>query len=92
MGYAFTDLNKDDLETKVNITGEVVYRKKHIRLHNRALKMRYSKPKHIFFDEDGNEIIRSDEVGMLLKNLKKKISFLDQILFFFYRNIKKTYQ
>jgi hypothetical protein len=68
MGYAFTDLNKDDLETKMSITGEVVYRKKHIRLHNRALKMKYPKPKHIFFDEEGNEVVRSDEVSCFCTN------------------------
>ncbi len=37
-------------------TGDIVYRKKHVRLHNRMLKMNQQKPKHLYFDEDGNEI------------------------------------
>uniref|UniRef100_U5ERS4 Trimethylguanosine synthase n=1 Tax=Corethrella appendiculata TaxID=1370023 RepID=U5ERS4_9DIPT len=57
MGYVFSDANsKDDIETNISMTGDVVYRKKHIRLHNRVLKMKHHKPKHIYFDEDGNEI------------------------------------
>lgn len=55
MGYIFND--KPDSPT---ISGEVVYRKKHVRLHTRMLKMFPStsaiKPKHTYFDEDGNEI------------------------------------
>lgn len=58
MGYAFSDpANKSEsADSIINITGEVVYRKKHIRLHNRVLKMKHHKPKHTYFDDDGNEI------------------------------------
>ncbi|XP_055594662.1 trimethylguanosine synthase [Uranotaenia lowii] len=59
MGYAFSDpANRNEsADSIINITGEVVYRKKHIRLHNRVLKMRqHHKPKHTYFDDDGNEI------------------------------------
>jgi trimethylguanosine synthase len=56
MGYAFNDDNNEIL-----LTGEIVYRKKHVRLHNRMLKMLPSitsaRPKHTYFDDDGNEII-----------------------------------
>uniref|UniRef100_A0A182JGZ0 Trimethylguanosine synthase n=1 Tax=Anopheles atroparvus TaxID=41427 RepID=A0A182JGZ0_ANOAO len=55
MGYAFSD-PANDTESIINITGEVVYRKKHIRLHNRVLKMKHHKPKHTFFDDEGNEL------------------------------------
>ncbi|XP_055628978.1 uncharacterized protein LOC129770277 [Toxorhynchites rutilus septentrionalis] len=58
MGYAFSDPanNSESADSIINITGEVVYRKKHIRLHNRVLKMKHHKPKHTFFDDDGNEV------------------------------------
>lgn len=58
MGYAFSDPanRSESADSIINITGEVVYRKKHIRLHNRVLKMKHHKPKHTFFDDDGNEI------------------------------------
>lgn len=51
MGFSY-----DDQENFNNSFGEVIYRKKHIRLHNRILKMKHFKPNHIHFDEDGNEI------------------------------------
>lgn len=56
MGYAFTDQNSGDGSATA---GEIVYRKKHVRLHNRMLKMMPSaavKPKHSYFDDDGNEV------------------------------------
>ncbi|XP_039444293.1 trimethylguanosine synthase [Culex pipiens pallens] len=59
MGYAFSDpANRNEsADSIINITGEVVYRKKHIRLHNRVLKMKHHKPpRHTYFDEDGNEV------------------------------------
>ncbi|GAB0089064.1 Trimethylguanosine synthase [Sergentomyia squamirostris] len=58
MGYAFEDTQANpDNAGNVNMNGEVVYRKKHIRLHNRALKMKMTtRPKHIYFDEDGNQL------------------------------------
>ncbi|XP_058460302.1 uncharacterized protein LOC131435988 [Malaya genurostris] len=73
MGYAFSDpipraldLGSDNEQPKtsstiINITGEVVYRKKHIRLHNRVLKMKHHKPKHTYFDDDGNELLGSEK-------------------------------
>ncbi|XP_076247246.1 trimethylguanosine synthase 1 [Calliopsis andreniformis] len=55
MGYAF---NKNQRESKLQ--GDVVYRKKNIRLQNRQLKLKScrSKPvnKHIYFDDNGMEI------------------------------------
>lgn len=50
MGYSYDD---DDMDA---YTGEIVYRKKHIRLHNRILKMKQHKSKHTYFDNDGNEV------------------------------------
>lgn len=60
MGYAFIDKKSCEAVTK----GEIVYRKKHVRLHNRMLKMFPSssaKPRHTFFDDDGKEIIEENE-------------------------------
>ncbi|ETN57766.1 prip interacting protein, pimt [Anopheles darlingi] len=57
MGYAFSD-PANDTESIINISGEVVYRKKHIRLHNRVLKMKHYAPqRHTYFDDDGNEVV-----------------------------------
>lgn len=53
MGYSYDD---DDECVEKPYGGEVVYRKKHIRLHNRILKMKHHKSKHTYFDGDGNEI------------------------------------
>uniref|UniRef100_A0A182U5G1 Trimethylguanosine synthase n=1 Tax=Anopheles melas TaxID=34690 RepID=A0A182U5G1_9DIPT len=55
MGYCFSD-PANETESIINISGEVVYRKKHIRLHNRVLKMKHHKPKHSYFDDEGNEL------------------------------------
>ncbi|XP_043502074.1 trimethylguanosine synthase [Polistes fuscatus] len=55
MGYTF---NESQEQTKLQ--GEVVYRKKNIRLQNRQLKMKFSRSKsinkHIYFDDCGSEI------------------------------------
>ncbi|XP_059616864.1 uncharacterized protein LOC132261868 [Phlebotomus argentipes] len=58
MGYAFEDTQSNpDSAGNINMNGEVVYRKKHIRLHNRALKMKMTmRPKHIYFDDEGNQV------------------------------------
>lgn len=56
MGYSFDDLQQQKSEGETRTTGEVVYRKKHIRLHNRILKMKHHKPSHKYFDDDGNEM------------------------------------
>jgi trimethylguanosine synthase len=61
MGYAFVDKNSSESTTT---KGEIVYRKKHVRLHNRMLKMlpgTSCKSKHTFFDDDGNEINESEQ-------------------------------
>ncbi|XP_052902734.1 trimethylguanosine synthase [Anopheles moucheti] len=55
MGYSFSD-PANETESIINLSGEVFYRKKHIRLHNRVLKMKHHKPKHTYFDDDGNEL------------------------------------
>ncbi|XP_070490188.1 trimethylguanosine synthase [Chironomus tepperi] len=63
MGYIFSDKPNDNHI----INGEVVYRKKHVRLHTRMLKMfpnnNAIKPKHTYFDDDGNEINDSNQSG-----------------------------
>ena len=55
MGYTF---NENEKQSKLQ--GEVVYRKRNIRLQNRQLKMKLSRPKpttkHIYFDDNGVEI------------------------------------
>ncbi|XP_057329514.1 trimethylguanosine synthase [Microplitis mediator] len=55
MGYTFSDYNKN-----LKLQGEVVYRKKHVRLPNRQLKMKLNRSKlankHTYFDENGYEI------------------------------------
>uniref|UniRef100_A0A1L8DDA6 Trimethylguanosine synthase n=1 Tax=Nyssomyia neivai TaxID=330878 RepID=A0A1L8DDA6_9DIPT len=58
MGYAFEDTQSNpESAGNINMNGEVVYRKKHIRLHNRALKMKMTtRPKHIYFDDEGNQV------------------------------------
>lgn len=59
MGFAFDDKNCIIDGNASTTVGDIVYRKKHVRLHNRMLKMMPStthKPKHSFFDDDGNEI------------------------------------
>ncbi|XP_063707011.1 trimethylguanosine synthase [Culicoides brevitarsis] len=57
MGYAFDN----DPASKIVIKGEVTYKKKHIRLHNRMLKMKHQKPRsHFYFDDDGNELPASE--------------------------------
>lgn len=63
MGFSFNDKPDQDNSSNNNIIGEVVYRKKHIRLHNRNLKMKHNKPVHIYFDDDGNEIQKINEVS-----------------------------
>lgn len=69
MGYAFTD--PSSAESTSITAGDIVYRKKHVRLHNRMLKMKPSvavKPKHSYFDDDGNEVNDGNqlEIEMIL--------------------------
>lgn len=64
MGYTFNEEHK-----KTKLQGEVVYKKKNIRLQNRQLKMKLtrSKPlnKHIYFNDNGEEITNtSNEVNI----------------------------
>lgn len=67
MGYTFNENYEQS-----NFQGEVVYRKKNIRLQNRQLKMKYKpKPinKHIYFDDNGVEITNTiDKVNNFFKN------------------------
>lgn len=67
MGYAFAD--SEETITK----GEIVYRKKHVRLHNRMLKMLPStstagKARHTYFDDDGNEVVDDNEQEIILQH------------------------
>lgn len=70
MGYTFNENYEQS-----NFQGEVVYRKKNIRLQNRQLKMKYyrSKPanKHIYFDDNGVEITNTiDKVNKIFHKAK----------------------
>lgn len=62
MGYSYDDKSADDKSNTI-YTGDVVYRKKHIRLHNRILKMKHHKSKHTYFDDAGVEIKEADQVS-----------------------------
>lgn len=57
--------------TSNKIQGQVVYRKKHIRLQNRHLNINRNpnKPKHVYFDDSGNLITDPiDKVKLFLKS------------------------
>ncbi|XP_043591838.1 trimethylguanosine synthase isoform X1 [Bombus pyrosoma] len=65
MGYTFNENYEQS-----NFQGEVVYRKKNIRLQNRQLKMKYKpKPvnKHIYFDDNGVEITNTIDKCFVLQ-------------------------
>lgn len=55
MGYTFNEKHK-----QMKLQGEVIYRKRHVRLPNRQLKMKINRTKavnkHIYFNEDGVEV------------------------------------
>ncbi|XP_066583033.1 trimethylguanosine synthase isoform X2 [Prorops nasuta] len=66
MGFTF---NESYTETKLQ--GEVVYKKRNIRLQNRQLKMKFNRPKpankHIYFDDNGVQISNTiDKVNQYL--------------------------
>lgn len=65
MGYTFNESEKE-----VKLQGEVVYRKRHIRLPNRQLKMKVNRTKtnkHTYFDDNGVEITNTiDKVKQYL--------------------------
>lgn len=64
MGYSYENtLNKPS----ESLTGEVVFRKKHIRLHNRVLKMKHHNSKHIYFDDDRDEVQVDENVNIYVK-------------------------
>lgn len=80
MGYTFNENYEQS-----NFQGEVVYRKKNIRLQNRQLKMKYyrSKPtnKHIYFDDNGVEITNTiDKVNKIFHKAK---TYIDRFYFLF---------
>lgn len=86
MGYTF---NENDKQSKLQ--GEVVYRKRNIRLQNRQLKMKLSRPKpmtkHIYFDDNGVEITNTIDKVKKRKVIHENIlinSFL-LIPFIYYR-------
>lgn len=66
MGYSYDDKITDDKSTIY--TGDVVYRKKHIRLHNRILKMKQHKSKHTYFDDTGVEMKEAEQVRFFVKH------------------------
>ncbi|KAG5892907.1 hypothetical protein JTB14_006222 [Gonioctena quinquepunctata] len=57
LGMEFQEIPGDQM------TGQVDYKMKHIRLQNRHLKIRpeVKKPKHFYFDDDGNMITANDD-------------------------------
>ncbi|KAG7200350.1 hypothetical protein KM043_017807 [Ampulex compressa] len=66
MGYTFNENHR-----QMKLQGEVVYRKRNIRLQNRQLKMKFNRPKHvnkhIYFDDNGMEITNTiDKVKQYL--------------------------
>ncbi|KAG8034799.1 hypothetical protein G9C98_007875 [Cotesia typhae] len=65
MGYTFNEENN-----QLKLQGEVVYRKKHVRLPNRQLKMKINRAKnnkHTYFDDNGLEITNTiDKVKQYL--------------------------
>lgn len=84
MGYTFNENYEQS-----NFQGEVVYRKKNIRLQNRQLKMKCYRPKpsnkHMYFDDNGVEITNTiDKVSNIFLN-KTKIYNYFIFCFLFYR-------
>lgn len=74
MGYTFND---DHQQSKLQ--GEVVYRKRNIRLQNRQLKMKFNRPratnKHIYFDDNGDAITNTlDKVKRYLAYYPIKVA------------------
>ncbi|XP_046737633.1 trimethylguanosine synthase isoform X2 [Diprion similis] len=72
MGYTF---NNDHRQTKLQ--GEVVYRKRNIRLQNRQLKIKFNRPKpankHTYFDDNGEEVTNTlDKTSLNLAYLPTK--------------------
>ncbi|KAH0553888.1 trimethylguanosine synthase [Cotesia glomerata] len=65
MGYTFNEENN-----QLKLQGEVVYKKKHVRLPNRQLKMKINRAKnnkHTYFDDNGLEITNTiDKVKQYL--------------------------
>ncbi|XP_033218679.1 uncharacterized protein LOC117174089 isoform X2 [Belonocnema kinseyi] len=72
MGYTFNENYEGQ-----KLQGEVVYRKRNIKLQNRQLKMKFSRPKpvnkHIYFNENGEEIIYTQKkVNLILSQCSTK--------------------
>ncbi|VEN45917.1 unnamed protein product [Callosobruchus maculatus] len=57
-------------DSQEKMTGRVEYKVKHIRHQNRQLKMRANKrPKHLYFDEDGNGLSSKDNSEEMLRGI-----------------------
>nr|CAI5848253.1 unnamed protein product [Callosobruchus analis] len=57
-------------DSQEKLTGRVEYKVKHIRHQNRQLKMRANKrPKHLYFDEDGNGLSSKDNSEEMLHGI-----------------------
>lgn len=67
MGFAYDETGA--IVEHPDQLAEVVYRKKHIRLSNRNLKLHYAKtPRHTYFDDDGAELPEKVCVCIFIRN------------------------
>lgn len=69
MGMEYQDDNRP------KFIGTVEYKKKNIRFQNRQLKMHKDigmRPKHIYFDDDGNAIPSTEMVSYINKIIENK--------------------
>lgn len=82
MGYTFNENYKGK-----KLQGEVVYRKRNIRLQNRQLKMKFSRPKpvnkHIYFNENGDEIIYTQDKVMFINYEVRRLLYDAKRIHFF---------
>ncbi|XP_043480567.1 trimethylguanosine synthase [Leptopilina heterotoma] len=81
MGYTFNEEHK-----KNKLQGEVIYKKKNIRLQNRQLKMKLSRPKplnkHIYFNDNGEEITNTpSEIKAEVELQSSEKEFLSNVQF-----------
>lgn len=81
MGYTFNEEHK-----KNKLQGEVIYKKKNIRLQNRQLKMKLTRPKplnkHIYFNDNGEEITNTpSEIKAEVELQSSEKEFLSNVQF-----------